>query len=77
MLGHRGFRREILGELLEDVRFDCIRGKKSEIAALIGIPFRSKGVETVSLELADEAVHGLDRKNRLSNSHDRRKRFSL
>ena len=60
--GASGFRREILGELLEDVRFDCIRGNKSEIAALLGIPFRSKGVETVSLELADEAVHGLAEK---------------
>ena len=26
--GASGFRREILGELLEDVRFDCIRGNK-------------------------------------------------
>lgn len=60
--GASGFRREILGELLEDIRFDCIRGNKSEIAALIGIPFRSKGVETISLELADEAVHGLAEK---------------
>ena len=57
--GASEFRRQILGELLEDVSFDCIRGNKSEIAALLGIPFRSKGVETVSLELADEAVHGL------------------
>lgn len=40
--GASGFRREILGELLEDVRFDCIRGNKSEIAALLGIPFRSR-----------------------------------
>lgn len=60
--GASEFRRQILGELLEDVSFDCIRGNKSEIAALLGIPFRSKGVETVSLELADEAVHGLTEK---------------
>ena len=54
--GASEFRRQILGELLEDVSFDCIRGNKSEIAALLGIPFRSKGVETVSLELSDEAI---------------------
>ena len=60
--GASEFRREILGELLEDVRFDCIRGNKSEIAALLGIPFQSKGVESTSLELADEVVHGLAEK---------------
>ena len=60
--GASEFRKEILGELLEDVSFDCIRGNKSEIAALLDIPFRSKGVETVSLEIADEAVHELSEK---------------
>lgn len=47
--GSSEYRRLFLNRLLDNIRFTCIRGNASEIAALSGITFASKGVEAADV----------------------------
>lgn len=57
--GASDFRRQILRNLLHGVRFACIRGNMSEIAALSHIAFTSRGVEDAGVEVSAADMQAL------------------
>lgn len=54
--GSSQFRRQFLGKLLSEVPFAAIRANRSEMAALCGISFHSRGVEDAGADLPDEVL---------------------
>ena len=57
--GSSSFRDQLLRELLQKVRFSCIRGNASEIAALCGREFLARGVEDAGAEASREEIRDL------------------
>lgn len=60
--GASSFRNAILSDLLGKVRFTCIRGNASEIAALCGRHFAPRGVEDAGETVAKEELLALSQK---------------
>lgn len=60
--GASHFRETLIKTLLESIRFTCIRGNRSEIAALCNQTFESKGVDAAEVTLDSETIKGLARK---------------
>ena len=58
-LGASAYRASFVKELLDNIRFDCIRGNMSEIAALSGMAIASRGVEECGARLGDEEMKEL------------------
>lgn len=57
--GASDFRRRILQNLLHGIRFTCVRGNMSEIAALSHIAFTSRGVEDAGVEVSVSQMQAL------------------
>lgn len=60
--GASKFRRSLLEELMHRIRFVCIRGNRSEIAALCELSFDSKGVDAAEVTLLPEQIKELSQK---------------
>jgi hydroxyethylthiazole kinase len=59
--GASAFRKEILEKLLNELHPTCIRGNQSEMAALMGLVIRSRGVEDAGLSLDPRKLQSLAR----------------
>ena len=57
--GASEFRRRILQTLLEKLHLTCIRGNQSEMAALLGMSYPSRGVEEAGICLEPELLQKL------------------
>ena len=57
--GASGFRQQILQTLLEKLHLTCIRGNQSEMAALLGMSYPSRGVEEAGICLEPELLQKL------------------
>lgn len=57
--GASDFRRLFLTKLLSEVQISCIRGNAAEMAALSGIRFASRGVESADVEESEESLQKL------------------
>lgn len=57
--GASSYRDRILRELLSEVHMSCIRGNQSEMAALYGLHFQSRGVESSGTVLSEEEMQKL------------------
>ena len=57
--GASGFRQQTLQTLLEKLHLTCIRGNQSEMAALLGMSYPSRGVEEAGICLEPELLQKL------------------
>lgn len=57
--GASDYRMKFLTTLLREIRFTCIRGNRSEIAALSGSHFRSQGVESADVFESESSMQDL------------------
>ena len=57
--GASDFRQRILKTLLERLHFTCIRGNQSEMAALLGVSYSSRGVEEAGVCLKPDRLQEL------------------
>lgn len=57
--GASDFRQRILKTLLERLHFTCIRGNQSEMAALLGVSYPSRGVEEAGVCLEPDRLQEL------------------
>lgn len=57
--GASDYRKDFLEKLLRDVHITCIRGNAAEIAALSGVTFRSRGVESADIFESEASMQQL------------------
>lgn len=57
--GASQYRKCFLSEMLRQVRVDCVRANRSEIAALCGISFKARGVESADVSADTDRIRRL------------------
>ena len=60
--GASQYRKRFLKELLRQVRVDCVRANRSETAALCGVSFEARGVESADVSADTDSIRRLSEK---------------